>query len=75
MHRAPSLAPALYATAAELLDQQPVQVLGPEGRAISIPRGEAERLAAAGKLGRAASVDEARAELGLAPAFRLTEES
>ena len=75
MHRAPSLATALYSTAAQLLDRQPVQVIGPEGRAITIPRGEAERLAAAGALGRAANVDEARRELGLPAAFRLTEES
>lgn len=69
------LASALYAAATEMIDQQLVQVIGPQGRAISIPRGDAERLAAAGTLRRAANVDEARAELGLAPAFRLTEES
>lgn len=75
MNACPSLAAHLYAMAATapppIAAPDYVQVLGPQGRAIAIPRAEAERMAAEGRLGRAGNVDEARAALGLPPAFHL----
>lgn len=63
----------LYRAAVLALLPENVVVVGPNGRSKVVPRDVAERMAADGRLQPAASLDAARAALGLPPAFCLTE--